>query len=186
MYLRNLLCFLHHYGIELVVYVVQHGVPDVEAELRAVEGLGVRALTYPDALFWSVVAQKTTYFRYNRRTFASYVDDEPSFHSYGTLTVMVPLLEVLEAGYTALFCDVDVGLVQDPVPHMVCCPAPIQLLSGPDLAPYLAPAHVRRFPGPRRRRHRRVRRAAVVSGTRPQVPLARFPHHRACLGDNNR
>jgi len=120
-YLRNLCCFLHHYGIDLVVYVVHHGVPDVAAEMRDVEeGLGVRTLTYPDALFWSVVAEKTTSFRRNRRgnTFAMYVDDEPSFSSYGTLIAMVPLLEVVEAGYTVLFCDLDVGLVQDPVPHM--------------------------------------------------------------------
>ena len=116
-YFRNFLCFTKHYGIDLIVYILHHHLPDVEKEIRSLEELGVRVLTYPDERFWSTVHQKRTPIKFGPR-FADYDSEIPNFQSHGALVMVVPQLEILELGYSVIYFDVDIGLVQDPVPYI--------------------------------------------------------------------
>ena len=43
----------------------------------------------------------------------------PSFEHHGALVMLVPVLEVLSLGYDAIFFDVDISLLRDPIPFMV-------------------------------------------------------------------
>ena len=116
-YFRNFVCFAKHYDIDLVVYILHHALTDVEAEVQSLESLGIRVLTYPDQLFWSLVMQKTSRVMQGN-TFAEYKGDFPSFVGYGALAMLVPQLEALSLGYSIIYFDVDIGLVQDPVPYI--------------------------------------------------------------------
>ena len=117
-YFRNFVCFAKHYDIDLVVYILHHQLPDVESEIRSLEQLGIRVLTYPDELFWSVVMTKSSLVMAGK-TFAEYRGDSPSFVGYGALAMLVPQLEALTMGYNVIYFDVDIGLVQDPVPYLM-------------------------------------------------------------------
>ena len=114
---RNFLCFAHQYGIDLVVYILHHHIPDLEEEMQSLESLGVRVLTYPDELFWSLVGEKKGRIIAGRN-FAEYDLEYPSFPGFGALVMLVPQLEALELGYNVIYFDVDIGLVQDPVPYV--------------------------------------------------------------------
>ena len=116
-YFRNFLCFVQHYDIDLIVYILHHHLPDVQEEIRFLEGLGVKVLTYPDEKFWSLIEEKTHRITYGK-AFADYDSEIPNFHNYGALLMLVPQLEVLDLGYSVIYFDVDIGLVQDPVPYI--------------------------------------------------------------------
>ena len=51
--------------------------------------------------------------------YADYAGKTPSFHSFGALVMLVPALEVMQMGFNVIYFDVDMGLVQNPVPYMV-------------------------------------------------------------------
>jgi hypothetical protein len=55
LYFYNLLCFARHHDIDLVVYVVHHGLKDWEGEVKSYAAMGVKVLPYPDELFWSLL-----------------------------------------------------------------------------------------------------------------------------------
>ena len=111
-YFRNFLCFAKHYDIDLVLYILHHQLPDVESEIHSLEQLGIRVLTYPDQLFWSLVMTKKSRVMVGRY-FAEYRGDFPSFVGYGGLAKQVPQLEALTLGYNVIYFDVDIGLIQD-------------------------------------------------------------------------
>ena len=117
-YFRNFVCFAKHYDIDLIAYILQHNLPDVEAEITSMEQLGLRVLTYPDELFWNIVLQKKSKVM-EGKAFADYKGDIPSFVGYGALAMLVPQLEALMFGYNVVYFDVDIGLVLDPVPYMM-------------------------------------------------------------------
>ena len=117
-YFRNFVCFAKHYDIDLIAYILQHNLPDVEAEITSMEQLGLRVLTYPDELFWNIVLQKKSKVM-EGKAFADYKGDIPSFVGYGALAMLVPQLEALMFGYNVIYFDVDIGLVLDPVPYIM-------------------------------------------------------------------
>ena len=116
-YFRNFLCFAKHYDIDLIVYILHHHLDDVESEVLSLERLGVKVLTYPDELFWTLVSGKTNKIFLGKR-FANFDSSIPSFQSYGALIMLVPQLEILLLGFNVIYFDVDIGLVQDPVPYV--------------------------------------------------------------------
>ena len=116
-YFRNFACFAVHHNLDFVAYLLHHALANVEAEVLAMEQLGVRALTYPDHLFWSIVLSKPNKVLAGK-SFAPYLGDVPSFAGYGALAMLVPQLEALTLGYSVIYFDVDIGLVQDPVPYI--------------------------------------------------------------------
>jgi hypothetical protein len=59
-YFYNLLCYAQHHGIDIVVYLVHHNLPDWEKEIEYYSSIGVKMLPYPDELFWSLLYSKTT------------------------------------------------------------------------------------------------------------------------------
>jgi hypothetical protein len=58
--LHNFLCFTEHYGIDLVVYVVQHNIKDWKEEQVSYARAGIRMLSYPDELFWTLMYTKSS------------------------------------------------------------------------------------------------------------------------------
>ena len=117
-YFRNFLCYIHHFGIDLVVYVLHHGLVSPYEEMRSLEELGVRTLPYPDELFWKLVSNKQLPL-FKGALHARYNGTRPSFQEFGALPMLVPSLEVLEAGYNLIYFDVDIAFVHDPVPHLI-------------------------------------------------------------------
>jgi hypothetical protein len=117
-YFRNFLCFAQHFGIDLIVYILHHTLPDVEEEVQSLQKLGVRVLTYPDERFWKLVLQKKSKIMAGSQ-FANYDTEEPNFQGFGALVMLVPQLEALELGFNVIYFDVDIGLVQDPVPYLI-------------------------------------------------------------------
>jgi hypothetical protein len=58
--LHNFFCFTHHYGIDLVVYVVHHNIKDWKGEKESYAKAGIRVLSYPDELLWTLLYAKST------------------------------------------------------------------------------------------------------------------------------
>jgi len=117
-YFRNFLCFVHHFGIDLVVYVVHHGDGDPDVEIENLRKLGVRALTYPEELFWKVVSNKMQPIHVGG-FYAKYNGTKISFQDFGALPMLIPPFEVLENGYNVIYFDIDIALVHDPVPFLI-------------------------------------------------------------------
>jgi hypothetical protein len=53
------------------------------------------------------------------KEYGSYRGKEVTFQHFGALVMLVPILEVLEAGYSGVYLDVDVAVLMDPIPFMV-------------------------------------------------------------------
>lgn len=121
-YFRNFLCFAEHYGYDVVVYVMRNSDHQTEEEfllhINEVASLGVRALPYPEELFWRLVFGRTHDLRIGKRH-ASYKGRLPDFRAFGSLPMLVPMYEIISLGYDMIYLDVDLGLVLDPIPHMV-------------------------------------------------------------------
>ena len=47
------------------------------------------------------------------------MSEHPTFLSFGALVMLVPVLEALNYGFNVIYFDVDIGLVQDPVPFLI-------------------------------------------------------------------
>lgn len=60
-YFKNFICFAKHYNYDMVVYILHHDIPHLESEFDSIRRLGVRVLTYPDELFWNIVATKKSH-----------------------------------------------------------------------------------------------------------------------------
>lgn len=120
-FFRNLLCYTNHYEIDVVLYFLHHHFPneeDASAKIYSFADLGVKALTYPDELFWSMLATKQTPID-NTRGRADYKGEIPTFSNFGAFVMLVPVLEALNLGYNVIFIDVDQGWVQDPIPYLI-------------------------------------------------------------------
>ena len=60
-YFKNFMCFVKHYNYDMVVYILHHDIPHLDTEIDSIKKLGARVLTYPDELFWNIVATKKTH-----------------------------------------------------------------------------------------------------------------------------
>lgn len=121
-YFRNFLCYAEHYGYDVVVYVMRNNDHQTEEEFRShiaeIASLGVKAVPYPEELFWRLVYGRTHDLRVGKRH-ASYKGSRPDFRAFGSLPMLVPMYEIIAFGYNMIYLDVDLGLVLDPIPHMV-------------------------------------------------------------------
>ncbi len=116
-YFRNFLCFIQHFEIDLVLYILHHDPIELAREVKEFAELGVRVLPFPEELFWQVLSTKKSPVK-TGKGFADYTGDTPSFIAHGALVMLIPVLEALELGHNVIFFDVDIGLVQDPVPFL--------------------------------------------------------------------
>ena len=48
-----------------------------------------------------------------------YRGDRPDFKEFGSLPMLIPMYEIIALGYNMIYLDVDLGLVMDPIPHML-------------------------------------------------------------------
>ena len=121
-YFRNFLCYAEHYKYDVVVYVMRNNDHQTEKEFKdhisEIASLGVKALPYPEELFWRLVYGRTHHLRVGKRH-ASYKGSLPDFRAFGSLPMLVPMYEIISFDYNMIYLDVDLGLVLDPIPHMV-------------------------------------------------------------------
>lgn len=133
-YFKNFMCFMKHFKLDLIVYILHHDITNLEAEVKEISKLGGRALTYPDELFWKLVSTKKSHINKGKMLVsvivscidlyktgfgcADYTDSTPTFQSFGALVMLVPALEVMLHGYNVIYFDVDMGFVQDPIPFL--------------------------------------------------------------------
>ena len=117
LYFHNLLCYTQHYNIDIIVYMLHHNLANFDLEKKQLTDMGIKVLPYPDELFWTLLATKRTVV-YSGTGKAHYQAKIPQFSSHGALVMLVPVLEVLLTGYNAIFFDVDIALVVDPVPYL--------------------------------------------------------------------
>jgi hypothetical protein len=62
-YFYNLLCYAQHHGLDIVIYLLHHNLPDWEKEIEYYNGIGIKMLPYPDELFWTLLYSKSTEIR---------------------------------------------------------------------------------------------------------------------------
>ena len=63
LFLNNMLCYAQHYGIDPVVYIVHSHLQDPEKEIQEYNDIGIKAVSYPDELFWTLLYSKRTEIR---------------------------------------------------------------------------------------------------------------------------
>ena len=117
LYFHNLLCYMREHDIDIVVYFLHYNMNNSDSEIKTLTDMGIKILPYPEELFWTLMYSKSNEIRTgpNRVDFQS---DVPSFKSHGALVMLVPVLEVLLLGYNAIFFDIDIALMVDPVPFL--------------------------------------------------------------------
>lgn len=128
--LRNWLCYTAHYDYMPVVYYLSQSNPtnqsdfmkpegDANAYFQELKGMNenVVFVDYPTHLFWSLLTKKQKW-KKNDRNDVDFEGNHPSFAHHGALVMLVPILEVLELGYSVIYMDIDIALVRDPVPFI--------------------------------------------------------------------
>lgn len=91
--------------------------PNIKAIISLSEGR-VRVLPFPNELFWELLLEKSSY-QIPAKGVEDYMSDFPSFLHFGALVMLIPTYEALTLGYNAIFFDIDIGLVDDPIPYIV-------------------------------------------------------------------
>ena len=126
--LENWFCFASHFGLRPLTYLVPNEDFTFEETVRDLIKLGFHGdfAPYPTELFWSIVSKKRTEVKsgFGKSDFGGII---PSFSRFGALVMLVPLLEVLELGYSVIYIDLDVAFVHDPIPGLIRGNADISL-----------------------------------------------------------
>lgn len=120
-YFRNFLCFAEHYGYDLVVYVMRNQEQsdnEFAEHVAEIGRLGIKVLPFPEELFWRFVYGRVNPLREGKRR-VPYKGDRPDFKEFGSLPMLIPMYEIIALGYNMIYYDVDLGLVLDPIPHML-------------------------------------------------------------------
>lgn len=118
--LRNWYCFAKQHGLKPLTYIVpsiEHNYTQQVDEFRSL-GLNGSFAPYPTSLFWKIVSKKKTSIMGGRHR-VSYAGSTPTFKHFGALVMLVPIFEVLELGYDAVYFDLDIAFVRDPIPDIV-------------------------------------------------------------------
>ena len=118
-YLFNMICFLRTYNLKAVLYLITEN--DRIFDLNRQEIMQfypyLFVLPYPYSQFWSLIASKQSGRIFKGPGRGSYDGQVPSFSKFGALPMLVPLLEVLEHGHHAIYFDIDLAFIQDPIPY---------------------------------------------------------------------
>ena len=118
-HLMNFLCYTSQYNYDVILFILHHHISDLQKEIEILESYGVFVMTYSDEMFWRVLATKSTRIVRRSKEHSSYHGHVPSFAGYGALVMLVPALEIVEQGYNVIYFDLDIGLVVDPIPHLM-------------------------------------------------------------------
>lgn len=116
--LNNWVCAATEFGYHPVVYVLvptsnSHFLTNLESEF-----LSITFIPYPTKLFWSLLAKSGKDELKTGWNTADYQGDFPTFSNFGALVMLVPVYEILSLGFDALYLDIDVGMIRDPIPYM--------------------------------------------------------------------
>ena len=118
--LKNQLCFGAQYGFKPIIYVLNtHDnttISDLYNDLKQ-SNLAVRLLSYPIHTFYRFLIRKKSIKEAKFGT-TDFLGDGPSFKRFGAVTMIIPMLEILQAGYNFIFFDADLTFITDPFPYM--------------------------------------------------------------------
>lgn len=116
--MKNFLCFAEHYGMKPVVYFLHHQSANVLNDWQLLQSRGAYTLSYPESLFWNILATKKTPVSIAKGS-ASYFSSLPEVGAFGDLVNLLPVLEVLYHGYNAILLHPEMIMVRDPVPYLL-------------------------------------------------------------------
>lgn len=118
--LQNWYCYASHYGLKTLTYLVPDMTTNFTDQVRILKSFGIVSdfLTYPVTLFWETVSKKATGIHGGGGR-NDYAGGLPSFAHFGALTMLVPILEVLDFGFDAIYLDLDLAFIHDPIPNLI-------------------------------------------------------------------
>lgn len=113
----NFFCYTKQMRLKSVLFVVSPDEQSFQADQQLYASFNpfVHVVRYPYHLFWSIVAAKQSNVTYGPGR-GDYNDSYPSFPHFGALPMLVPVLEVLQMGYNAVYLDIDMVFLADPLP----------------------------------------------------------------------
>lgn len=118
--LKNFLCHIKRYNLKSILYLLNNNITSYKNEsqtLYKLFGSNLQIMPYPHQLFWDVIANKSKIIRTGHRA-ASYSGNIPSFKNFGSIVMLIPILEVLLQGYNVVYFDIDNGLLENPLPYL--------------------------------------------------------------------
>jgi len=118
-YLFNMICFLKTYNLKAVIYLITESERIFDLNRQEIMEFYpyLFVLPYPYSKFWSLIASKQSGRIFKGPGRGGYDGLVPSFSEFGALPMLVPLLEVLENGHHAIYFDIDLAFIQDPIPY---------------------------------------------------------------------
>jgi hypothetical protein len=108
--LYNFLCFMQKLNFKVLLY---HASENLTLKYHFDHAT---TLTFPAAKIWSTYSHKKMMYK-TRDQWVGY-KDELVIQNHGTGLKLFLLSEVLEYDYNAIFFDLDIGFVSDPMPHL--------------------------------------------------------------------
>lgn len=140
-YLFNLLCFFKHYRLKAIIYIISQDNRLYELNKKDITTFyhKIQVVPFPYELFWRTVARKDSPI-YVDKGKADFQGDVPSFSNFGALPMLIPLYELLLHGYNFIYFDLDIGFMDDPIPHMLRGDADINI--APEVRTCLYPSMV--------------------------------------------
>ena len=128
---KNWLCFTSHYGYSPLLYFLDdfssHDMTTNEhrnkikalIEDHQLYNKNAWFLPFPEHIFWNALTKKTIWDgTVGGKGVVDFRGDRPTFKHFGPFLKLIPLLEVTELGYTAIFFDADIALIKDPIPFI--------------------------------------------------------------------
>ena len=108
--------------MKAALYIISNNVTLFELKKQEIVSIyhGVQVLKYPQSLFWSLLIE----YKHDIKVvhgggYGDYFGDHSSFLQFGALPMLVPVLEVLQMGFNAIFFDIDLAFIDDPIPHLL-------------------------------------------------------------------
>jgi len=120
-YFQNFMCYAQTYNYDILIYLLYNNKDvDVSNEVAKLEQRGAHVISYPVELFWQLIDTKPSIIYYpQQKEHADYHSKHPNFVNFGALVMIVPGLEILQYGYNFIYFDLDIALVQDPIPYLL-------------------------------------------------------------------
>ena len=120
-YFQNFMCYAQTYNYDVLIYFLYNNEDvDVSNEIAKLEQRGVHVISYPVALFWQLIdTKRSIIYLPQQKEHADYHSKQPNFVNFGASVMIIPGLEILQLGYNFVYFDLDIALVQDPIPYLL-------------------------------------------------------------------
>jgi len=118
--LKNQLCYCAQYGLKPLIYVLNtHDNSTLQSLTNDFQKINPssQTISYPLHLFYKFLVRKRTIIE-ARPGLSDYLYEVPSFKHFGAVTMIIPMLEVIQNNYDFIFFDVDIVFIVDPIPYM--------------------------------------------------------------------